>query len=62
MKVLAIFGTHPEVILMTPSVLELKKHAPRIMTRICVTTQFPEMPDRLLELFSIRPDFDLGAT
>jgi UDP-N-acetylglucosamine 2-epimerase len=61
MKVLAIFGTRPEAIKMAPVVLELKKHAPRIVTRVCVTAQHREMLDQVLQLFSIEPDSDLGV-
>jgi UDP-N-acetylglucosamine 2-epimerase len=61
MKVLVIFGTRPEAIKMAPVVLELRKHAPGIVTRVCVTAQHREMLDQVLELFSIEPDSDLGV-
>ncbi|HEV2176508.1 MAG TPA: UDP-N-acetylglucosamine 2-epimerase (non-hydrolyzing) [Terriglobia bacterium] len=58
MKVLCIFGTRPEAIKMAPVVLELRKQLP-IVTRICVTAQHREMLDQVLELFEIKPDYDL---
>jgi UDP-N-acetylglucosamine 2-epimerase len=58
MKVLCVFGTRPEAIKMAPVVLELQKQ-PQIVTRICVTAQHREMLDQVLELFEIKPDYDL---
>ncbi|WP_299396379.1 non-hydrolyzing UDP-N-acetylglucosamine 2-epimerase [uncultured Gelidibacter sp.] len=57
-KVAVIFGTRPEAIKMAPIILELKKHA-NINLRICVTGQHREMLDQVLEIFDIKPDFDL---
>jgi UDP-N-acetylglucosamine 2-epimerase (non-hydrolysing) len=44
---------------MAPVVKELKGHRGRIATSVCVTAQHREMLDQVLELFDIRPDFDL---
>jgi UDP-N-acetylglucosamine 2-epimerase (non-hydrolysing) len=56
---LVIFGTRPEAIKMVPLVNELKKYDESIQLRICVTGQHREMLDQVLNLFNIRPDFDL---
>jgi len=59
MKVLTIFGTRPEAIKMAPLVHALANH-PDIDTRVCVTAQHREMLDQVLELFDIKPDYDLN--
>lgn len=59
MKVLCVFGTRPEAIKMAPVVKELQKQADRITTVVCVTGQHREMLDQVLNLFSIRPTYDL---
>lgn len=58
-KVLLVFGTRPEAIKMAPVVLELKKYPKKFKTIVCVTAQHREMLDDLLQLFRIRPDYDL---
>ena len=57
-KVLTIFGTRPEAIKMAPLVKELEKRE-EIEAKVCVTAQHREMLDQVLELFEIKPDFDL---
>ncbi len=58
MKVLSIFGTRPEAIKMAP-VVRLLAGAAGIESRVCVTAQHRQMLDQVLELFSIRPEYDL---
>jgi UDP-N-acetylglucosamine 2-epimerase (non-hydrolysing) len=57
-RVLSIFGTRPEAIKMAPVVLGLAR-AEGIESRMCVTAQHREMLDQVLELFNIKPDYDL---
>lgn len=59
LKVMAVFGTRPEAIKMAPVVLELRKY-PEIEPLVAVTAQHREMLDQVLNLFDIRPDFDLN--
>lgn len=59
-KVMLVFGTRPEAIKMAPLALELQKHKDYFETIICVTGQHRQMLDQVLELFSIKPDFDLN--
>lgn len=54
-----ILGTRPEAIKFAPLIIELKKHADKIETRICITAQHRKMLDQVLDFFSIIPDFDL---
>lgn len=58
-KVMTIFGTRPEAIKMAPLVKELEKHPEEITSVVCVTAQHRQMLDQVLEIFSIRPDYDL---
>ena len=58
MKVLSVFGTRPEAIKMAPVVKALAD-ASYFEARVCVTAQHRQMLDQVLELFAIRPDFDL---
>lgn len=58
-KVLTIFGTRPEAIKLAPVIRELEKHMESFISRVCVTAQHREMLDPFLELFRIRPDYDL---
>ena len=59
-RILLVFGTRPEAIKMAPLVHELKKHADRFETMVCVTGQHREMLDQVLNLFQIVPDVDLN--
>ena len=58
-KIITIFGTRPEAIKMAPLVKELEKRE-EIESKVCVTAQHREMLDQVLELFDIKPDFDLN--
>lgn len=59
MKVLTIFGTRPEAIKMAPLVHALAKDN-AFDSRVCVTAQHREMLDQVLQLFAIKPDYDLN--
>ena len=54
-----VFGTRPEAIKMAPLVKEFQKHPDKFQTIVCVTGQHRQMLDQVLEIFDIRPDFDL---
>lgn len=60
LKVLAVFGTRPEAIKMAPVVAALRGRPGRFSCVVCVTAQHREMLDQVLDLFSIRPEHDLG--
>lgn len=57
-RILIIFGTRPEAIKMAPVVKALQQDG-RFETRVCVTAQHRDMLDQVLELFAIKPDYDL---
>jgi len=58
MKVLSVIGTRPEAIKMAPVALALAADS-RFDSKICVTAQHRQMLDQVIELFELRPDFDL---
>ena len=59
MKVMSVFGTRPEAIKMAPVVRALQD-APDIESVLCVTAQHRSMLDQVLDLFELRPDYDLN--
>ena len=59
-KVMTIFGTRPEAIKMAPLVKELEKNGDKIESVVCVTAQHRQMLDQVLEIFDIKPDYDLN--
>ncbi|MFC0272245.1 non-hydrolyzing UDP-N-acetylglucosamine 2-epimerase [Metabacillus herbersteinensis] len=59
-KVMTIFGTRPEAIKMAPLVLELKKNSQQIESYVTVTAQHRQMLDQVLDIFKIKPDYDLN--
>lgn len=58
-KVLSIFGTRPEAIKMAPIIKEMEK-CEHISQEVCVTAQHREMLDQVLDIFNIKPDYDLN--
>ncbi|MDX7881729.1 non-hydrolyzing UDP-N-acetylglucosamine 2-epimerase [Acinetobacter nosocomialis] len=59
-KVLLVFGTRPEAIKMAPLVSQLQDNKNFFETKVCVTGQHRQMLDQVLELFDLKPDFDLN--
>ncbi|WP_425446180.1 non-hydrolyzing UDP-N-acetylglucosamine 2-epimerase [Dethiothermospora halolimnae] len=58
-KVLSTFGTRPEAIKMAPVVKKLRENE-NVIDKICVTAQHREMLDQVLNVFNIKPDYDLN--
>ncbi len=59
-KILLVFGTRPEAIKMCPLVREFQKYPNDFETVVCVTGQHREMLDQVLEIFDVKPDYDLN--
>ncbi|MCL9683581.1 non-hydrolyzing UDP-N-acetylglucosamine 2-epimerase [Legionella maioricensis] len=55
---LCVFGTRPEAIKMAPLIKELEARN-TICNKICVTEQHQQMLESVLNLFEIKPDFNL---
>lgn len=55
-----VFGTRPEAIKMAPLVKAFQKRSHEFKTIVCVSGQHREMLDQVLNLFEIKPDYDLN--
>ena len=55
-----VFGTRPEAIKMAPLVKEFQRNSNEFQTIVCVTGQHREMLDQVLDIFDIKPDYDLN--
>ena len=58
MKLLFVFGTRPEAIKLAPVVRELSAR-PAFQCKVCVTGQHRELLAQVLDLFGLRPDWNL---
>jgi len=58
LKILSVFGTRPEAVKMAP-IVRLLSQTTGIESRVCVTAQHRQMLDQVLELFQIKPEYDL---
>ena len=58
MRILTVFGTRPEAIKMAPLVHALEVDR-RFDAKVCVTAQHREMLDQVLNIFEIKPNYDL---
>jgi UDP-N-acetylglucosamine 2-epimerase (non-hydrolysing) len=59
-SILFVFGTRPEAIKMAPLVVLLQADS-LFHVSVCVTAQHREMLDQVLNLFDIKPEFDLNV-
>lgn len=57
-KLLFVFGTRPEAIKMIPIINKLKNNDYDV--RVCTTGQHKEMLSQVLDLFDIKPDYELN--
>lgn len=58
--IMLVFGTRPEAIKMCPLVKEFQKYPEDFNTIVCVTGQHREMLDQVLNIFEVKPDYDLN--
>ena len=58
LRIMSVFGTRPEAIKMCPLVKELASR-PEVESLCCVTAQHRQMLDSVLEVFEVKPDWDL---
>jgi UDP-N-acetylglucosamine 2-epimerase (non-hydrolysing) len=58
-KIAVIFGTRPDTIKLAPIILDLHKH-PRYQPINIATAQHRHMLDQVLDVFGIKPHFDLN--
>lgn len=58
-KIMCVFGTRPEAIKMAPVVKAIEQNE-NLQSMVAVTAQHREMLDQVLQLFHIKPDYDLN--
>lgn len=54
-----MFGTRPEAVKIAPLVKEFLKYPDHFNVNVCVTGQHRQMLDQVLDVFDIKPDYDL---
>ncbi|HHT9111901.1 MAG: UDP-N-acetylglucosamine 2-epimerase (non-hydrolyzing) [Planctomycetes bacterium] len=59
-KVMCVFGTRPEAIKLAPVIKELQRHADSLKSVVVVTAQHRQMLDSVLNVFAIKPDYDMN--
>jgi UDP-N-acetylglucosamine 2-epimerase (non-hydrolysing) len=59
-KILLVFGTRLKAIKMAPLVKEFRKYPGKFDNRVCVTAQHRQMIDQVLQVFDIKPDYNLN--
>ncbi len=59
-KILLVFGTRPEAIKMAPLIRAFLDSGAEFDLQVCVTGQHRQMLDQVLDLFKIKPNFDLN--
>lgn len=57
-KILFVFGTRPEAIKMAKLIQKMRSDS-RFVYKVCVTGQHRQMLDQVLDLYDIKPDYDL---
>ncbi|WP_353125639.1 non-hydrolyzing UDP-N-acetylglucosamine 2-epimerase [Parapedobacter pyrenivorans] len=60
-RILLVFGTRPEAIKMAPVIKAFAQYSSSVEVGICVTAQHRQMLDKVLDFFSIKPQFDLNV-
>ncbi len=58
--IMLVFGTRPEAIKMAPLVKALQGRDDCFKTLVCVTGQHRQMLDQVLDIFDIKPEYDLN--
>ena len=59
-KIMSVFGTRPEAIKLAPVIKELQKHSDSLKSVVAVTAQHRQMLDSVLNVFAIKPDYDMN--
>jgi UDP-N-acetylglucosamine 2-epimerase (non-hydrolysing) len=59
-KIAVIFGTRPDTIKMAPIIKELEKQTEHFKLITIATAQHRQMLDQVLDVFKIKPDYDLN--
>ena len=57
---MTVFGTRPEAIKLAPVIKELQHHSTTLKSVVVVTAQHRQMLDSVLNVFSIKPNYDMN--
>lgn len=60
-KILFVFGTRPEVIKLSPLIMEMRKYPQIYDVKICNTEQQKELSNQTLEYFGLKADYCLNC-
>jgi UDP-N-acetylglucosamine 2-epimerase (non-hydrolysing) len=60
LKIITIMGTRPEVVKLAPVVHELERQKKFFQSKVILTGQHRKMVDQFLEIFRLKPDYDLN--
>ena len=59
-KIMVVFGTRPEAIKLAPVIKEMNRYNDKLKPVICVTAQHRRLLDQVLDIFKIKPQYDLN--
>ena len=57
---MTVFGTRPEAIKLAPVIKELQHHSNTLNSVVVVTAQHRQMLDSILDVFAVKPDYDMN--
>ena len=57
---MTVFGTRPEAIKLAPVIKELQRHSTTLKSVVVVTAQHRQMLDSILDVFAVKPDYDMN--
>jgi len=60
LNVAVVFGTRPEAIKMAPIIHAIQERSENMLSRIIITSQHKEMLQQVLDIFKLRPEYDLN--
>lgn len=60
LKIMSVFGTRPEAIKLAPVIKKLQQYPNIIKSIVTVTGQHRQMLDSVLDIFAIKPDYDMN--
>ena len=59
-RVMVVMGTRPEAIKLCPVIVRLRSEPTQFFTSVVATHQHEQMLDQVLNVYGIRPDYDLN--
>lgn len=59
-RVVTVLGTRPDAIKLVPLIKAFERRPDRFASVVCATAQHRAMLDQVLDVFEVKPDYDLG--